>query len=79
MMMNRRVFSAALLTGTTASLISARSMAARFYKTSPSRLLQEGAKPLCPASVLWPSRFAPLVTSPFASGHRFSRSVQEPG
>jgi len=37
------------------------------------------APPLCPASVLWPSRFAPLVTSPFASGNRFSRSVQEPG
>ena len=38
--------------------------------------LLRGSPPLSGASVLSASRLEPLVISPFASGHRFSRSVQ---
>ena len=41
-------------------------------------LLRSGP-PLDGALVLSASRFEPLVPFPFASPHRFSRSIQEPG
>ena len=50
--------------------------------TGPSTLLR-AAPPLCPASVLSPSRLEPLAASPFTSSdvtkHRFSRSIRKPG
>jgi len=50
--------------------------------TEPSTLLR-AAPPLCPASVLSPSRLEPLAACPFTSSdvtrHRFSRSVRKPG
>jgi len=41
--------------------------------------LLRSSPPLDGASVLSASRFEPLVPFPFASPHRFSRSIQEPG